>query len=150
MLNVVGNAWELINGSKYDGLCLTTNGTVKSNGACVMGRGIALEAKQKLPGIDKYLGNSIVTKGNISVHLGSIKDNTQLFSFVVKHNYYEEADIELIKLSCLQLMAWINKLDLKAVLLPRPGCGNGKLKWVDVQPIIEPLLDDRVVIVSFK
>lgn len=38
----------------------------------------------------------------------------------------------------------------ETVLLPRPGCGNGKLQWDFVKREIEDLLDDRVTIVNWK
>jgi hypothetical protein len=45
MKEVFGDAFDLI--KNYDSLCITTNGYVKNNGACVMGRGIALTAARK-------------------------------------------------------------------------------------------------------
>lgn len=36
------------------------------------------------------------------------------------------------------------------VVMPRPGCGNGGLKWEQVRPAIEPLLDDRFTVVTFQ
>lgn len=146
MLEVKGNAWDLL--KDYDSLCITTNGFVKKTGDCVMGRGIAYEAKSRIPDIEFHLGNLINQSGNNVYYLGVYKDKP-IISFPVKHNWWENADIELIKRSCIQLEQLIDEMGLEKVLLPRPGCGNGKLKWDYVKQEIEPLLSDRVVIVSF-
>lgn len=122
-------------------LCITTNGFVKNDGACVMGRGIALEAKNKVPGLDYKLGEMIKQYGNRCLRI-----KTYLWSFPVKHKWDQEADLKLIKKSCIELMQMIDKFEIKTVYLPRPGCGNGKLNWEDVEPVIAPLLDSRVVI----
>lgn len=38
----------------------------------------------------------------------------------------------------------------EAILIPKPGCGNGGLKWEDVKKQIEPLLDDRFIIIDYE
>jgi hypothetical protein len=56
---------------------------------------------------------------------------------------------ELIKKSSRELMHLIERNNWSTVLLPRPGAGNGELSWNDeVKPLIEPILGDRVIIVS--
>ena len=146
MLEVRGNAWNLL--KDYNALCLTTNGTVKANGECVMGRGIALEAKRLFPSIPKVLGRSIRANGNNAVMLGKVKD-TFIVSFPVKHHWNEVADIKLIERSAHQLVEMATVNGWTKVLIPRPGCGNGKLNWSDVKLILEPIFDDRFHIVSF-
>jgi len=148
MREIRGDIFKLLETGNFDGFCITTNGNVKSNGECVMGRGIALTCKQKFPNIAITLGNLIRIRGNHVHRLGTYKSYT-VFSFPVKHNWWEAADIELIKRSCVELTQLLDRLNLKSVLLPRPGCGNGKLNWNDVQPVIAELLDDRVVVVTF-
>lgn len=147
MRELYGDCWDLWRTAPgVTGLCITSNGTVKRDGSCVMGRGIALQVKQRVPGFDSTLGERILLKGN-HVHLFKYTV-TKFFSFPVKHNWYEVADIELIKRSCKELMALLEPSDI--VLLPRPGCGNGKLRWDDVRPAIAPLLDDRVAVVTWS
>lgn len=51
-------------GLAADVLCITTNGTLRKNGAAVMGKGCALEAKKRWPGIDDILGRLLLEKGN--------------------------------------------------------------------------------------
>lgn len=64
MKEMKGNMLDI----ECDALCITTNGFVKSNGECVMGKGIAKQIKQYFPNIPKDLGKLIKTKGN-KVHL---------------------------------------------------------------------------------
>lgn len=141
MKEIFGNAWDLY--LNYTYLAITTNGFVKMNGEAVMGRGIALQIKLRYPDMPMILGYLIKTNGNIVQHLVS-----NFISFPVKHKWFEVADIELIKRSCKQLMELLQPNE--TCLLPRPGCGNGKLDWSYVKPIIQDLLDDRVTIVHFE
>ena len=132
---------------KVPAICLTTNGSIKSNGCCVMGRGCALTAKERWSGIDKTLGQRILDNGNITQVI-VIREDTYIISFPVKHQWHEKADVELIKRSAEQLVELTNQREWEYVILPRPGCGNGKLEWKNVKPVLEPILDDRFYIVS--
>lgn len=157
MKEIYGNAWDLFDSGQFDVLFITTNGTIKKNGEGVMGRGIAAEAKNRYPDLPAELGDWLKILGNKPSVLKVIGQHssspTFLMSFPVKHNWYEQADIELIKASCefLTKRFFIGPSyeDWK-FLLPRPGCGNGHLNWEDVKKEIEPLLDDRFYIVHFK
>jgi hypothetical protein len=147
MKEVKGNAWHIID--NYDALCITTNGYIKSNGECVMGRGIALEAKKRLRTLPRTLGLAIKYHGNNVHKLFPKYRNTVIISFPVKHNWWEKADIKLIERSAHQLVKLTDKQNFKRVLLPRPGCGNGKLKWDEVKLVLEPIFDDRFYVVSY-
>lgn len=59
------------------------------------------------------------------------------------------SSMELILQSSHELIELLNKENFDSVILPRPGCGNGGLNWVDVKKEIEKILDDRVYIISF-
>ena len=57
-----GDMWD-----SYDDVnmfCITTNNAIKKNGALVMGRGIAKEAKDRFPGLDLRLGSLITHHGD--------------------------------------------------------------------------------------
>ena len=137
------NLWSLR--SQGEIIAITTNGFVKRSGEAVMGRGCAYEATQKLPNIARRLGSCITKWGNRVFYFKA----QGLITFPVKHHWAEEADLKLIAKSCAQLMHILDKFGIKAVYLPRPGCGNGRLSWDEVRPILEPLLDNRVTIVTF-
>ena len=150
MFLIKGNLWTL----PAHIVCLTTNGFVKKDGSCVMGRGCAKEAKELWPGLDFYLGRLIIANGN---HVQVLRDDPQrhVVSFPVKHNWWEEADLDLIEQSCQELQGVVNSYEedynirRAFVALPRPVCGNGKLEWKDVKPICEKYLDDRFGVVTF-
>lgn len=138
---VVGNMWDI----EADAYCITTNGFVKKNGKAVMGAGCAKEAATKWPLLPKVLGYHIQQEGNRVWCWG---ENPKLVMFPVKHNWWEKADMDLILESAYSLMAFVTMENWKKVLLPRPGCGNGKLNWEDVKAELWPILDERVWIVS--
>jgi hypothetical protein len=143
MIEVQADLWSLV---PADATVITTNGTIKSNGACVMGRGCAKEARDRFPGIDKILGKSIALIGNIVAPLG-VWGIYNIVAFPVKHSWSDEADPKLINKSVLELLVYANFMALESIILPRPGCGNGKLNWGDVKPLLAPL-DDRFIVVS--
>jgi hypothetical protein len=145
MKEVRGNLWDYY-GRIHTAICITTNGTVKSNGMCVMGRGCAKEATQRISGIALELGRKIRAVGNVVQSL----DNFKIWAFPVKHNWYETADLELIKKSALslKLIAECAAYSHYQFYLPRPGCGNGHLLWENVRPLLLDL-PDNVKVITF-
>jgi len=135
-----------------DAICVTTNGVVKKNGKAVMGAGNALQARKIFKGLDLDLGRLIKKNGNIvqiirfeMIHGKKIP----IISFPVKHNWWEKADLELIRKSLDQLSAEIKFNQWKKVILPRPGCMNGKLSWLtEVKPLLELFMDDQIYVID--
>jgi hypothetical protein len=161
MIEVVGNLWtyKLPDGRDPDVRVITTNGAIRKDGTCVMGRGCAWEASQRYPGIDKALGDLIKMHGNHVHLLRNGMNEPSLYSFPVKHHWREVADRELIKRSAFELVALTEMWD--TVVMPRPGCGNGKLRWCScingegescdgIKHVLEAILDDRYHVISFK
>jgi len=109
-----------------------------------MGKGCALEATQRVSGIAKSLGLLIEEKGNHVHYIGH-----GISSFPVKHNWWEPADLSLIKRSTHEFVQLVDMFSMKSVIIPRPGCGNGWLNWNDVKAVLESILDDRFSIISF-
>lgn len=146
MVEMFGDAWEL---SKGNVLCITTNGFVKKNGECVMGRGIASQAKERFPKLPAFLGDNLLRLGNHVYWLGKW-GKWFLISFPTKHNWWEKSDPELIKISVQELKDITGTDDCKLkIFLPRPGCSNGGLDWKDVKPLVEQL-NDQYIIVDYK
>lgn len=150
MVEKFGDIWSLAKKEPDVPVVITTNGFVKGpSGLAVMGAGIAKQAKEKWPSIEYILGSSINTKGNITSFLG-VFDGIKVISFPTKHVWWEKSDLTLIEKSARMLVVLADKFKWPKVLMTRPGCGNGKLKWEKVKLIIEPLLDDRFIVVNNK
>ena len=124
-------------------IVITTNGCVTNSGKAVMGHGIALQAKNRMSKLPKLLGYHINTYGNWVLYFKEYN----LFTFPVKHNWWDKADLQLIRQSAEQLLDHVNEKGFKKVWMVRPGCDNGRLKWENVKPVIE-FLDDRFIVVE--
>lgn len=152
MLEIRGDLWKL-SPDEYPALKLiTTNGQTRQDGACVMGRGCARQARDMIPGIDYKLGELLRKYGNRPFRLAALPDGSHLGSFPVKNHWKEYADPELIRRSAHQLVELADSFGYKAIFLPKPGAGNGKLDYhTSVRPVLERvLLGERFRIVSYR
>ena len=178
MRQLTGDLWQLADEVKPDAVAITTNGFVRKDGRAVLGRGCALEAATRYPWFPAALGLDLKLHGlrvtpftgyhhNMPYILTAfpVKPRQVIASEfnIVRHQRFHfppgkvapgwaaVADLDLIKQSATQLMMLIGDHNWRLVLLPRPGVGNGGRSWEDeVKPLIEPILDDRVVVVSYK
>ena len=142
MLETVGDIWNFRN---EGWIVITTNGIVRKDGACVMGRGVALQAKQRFARLPFELGERLRERGN---HVHSFPDYG-IVSFPVKHHWKEPADPSLIEQSARELFDLSLGVDRKFYLV-RPGCGNGQLSWETVRPLLLPWLEgDQFVVVQY-
>lgn len=160
-----------------DGLVVTTNGYLKKDGSCVMGRGCAYTANKKYKGAAEQLGHFISIKGNqvFVIHIKR-RCSRYIFSFPTKPSFGDNpmpryagkradvllsdrklypgwmcfSSIELIKESTRNLVKLVNIIGCSNIVMPRPGCGNGGLKWKEVRPILKEYLDNRFTVCHFK
>lgn len=139
------DAWKLYDKDNKYILCITTNGFIKKNGANVMGAGIAKQAKERFDNIDIIFGNLIRKNGHIVQPIGD-----RLLSFPVKDFWYNTARLDIIIESLKQLKSIALFNPDKVFILPKPGCGNGKLKWCDIKDDIDKYIVDNIIIVDFK
>lgn len=154
-----------------DALVVTTNGFVKRNGECVMGRGIAKQVADIIPQLPKDLGSKLTQLGN-KVHMFTypnfkevivtfpVKPTVQMNdgTNVVKHKQNQfklgdmvpgfavKADPYLIEKSLEDLVRLTDAMGWTNVVCPRFGCGAGELNWKDIKPMVEQYLDDRFTI----
>jgi len=135
--------WE-IHSTLKDGeyIVITTNGaTRKNDGYAIMGRGCALEATQRFPDIQKRLGIQLLRYGNHVFFCPEYK----LFTFPVKVSWEMQADLNLIRKSCQELVEEIKKEKAVHAYLAFPGVGNGRRAIDEVMPVLEPILGNAPV-----
>ena len=170
MINKTGNIFA----EECDAVCITTNGFVKNNGECVMGKGCAKAAAQQVQGLPAMLGQAIRANGNITQVIWE-QNNVKLVAFPVKPKYLRfERDDQIVshmqgkfpvgsmvpgwacKATMAQIMTSADALVVMAdqfgwskVVLPRPGCGAGELDWPRVESRLQDVLDDRFVCMTF-
>lgn len=140
MVEEIGDMWQIY--AQTDLFCITTNSTITKDDRLVMGRGIALQARDKLPGVDKYFGEQL--KYHTQLYGLIVIENfhpQRIAAFQVKYHWRETADLDLIKFSTDKLNTYITKTKPSRVDLNYPGIGNGKLSEADVFPIIVELPD---------
>lgn len=153
MKEVTGDFWKLA--KDYNTLVCTINLVVKANGELVMGAGIALEFAKNFPFLPQDFGQKI--KANIA------KPNYNLNTIITSSDFNEVTDEDYLILGIPTKIHWQDKSSLffieqslyclaetvnerAKVLMTRPGCGNGGLKWEEVRPLCEKYLDHRFTI----
>ena len=134
--------WSVLD--QTDLFLITANATIKRNGALVMGRGLAREARDRVPGLDLDAGR-LIQRIQTSTQLGGRYGLAILRApyglFQVKFHYRNTARPDLISLSVsmLKRLLWAHsdwRVDLNF-----PGIGNGKLDYLSVLPLVSVLPD---------
>ncbi len=145
MKEMKADLWEV----EADLRVITTNPVVNARGQAVMGRGCALEAKTRIPDLEYKFAWLLQAHGNRVMRLcRDSHSGAVVASFPVKHHWKDAADPDLIARSARQLVELADKFGYQRVVVPRPGCGNGKLAWQHIKPILEGILDDRFTVVT--
>lgn len=151
----IGDMWSAYDNA--DLFLITTNATIKRNGALVMGRGIARQAFDRFPGLDAVLGKQILNvcgtpsalprsgQGEYGLLVSSRWPKAKLGAFQVKWHYSQPASLDLIRCSTAMLCAWCADHPAAHIALNFPGIGNGSLHREDVLPIIAQLPDQVTI-----
>lgn len=104
----------------------------------VMGKGLALEFKNKYP-----LNFEIYKKAcdNASFNIGNLLivpvDNKFIVNFPTKKHWRNKSDLEFIKIGLEELKVAIKDFNIKSIALPKLGCGLGGLDWNEVFDLIK-------------
>jgi hypothetical protein len=142
-----GNMWDTY--STTDLFVITTNSFITAerfghDERLVMGRGIALEARNRFPDIDRRLAKLIKSKcGHLGRYYLVIDPATHIAAFQVKQDWRNPADTALILGSTNALIRWLavgaTDAGTLRVALNFPGIGNGRLSRADVLPCLSSL-----------
>lgn len=108
----------------------------------VMGKGIALQFKQKWPdnfrAYEKACKRSEVQPGHMFIYdSGGLVNPSFIINFPTKRHWRGKSRLEDITDGLTDLTAQIEKLKIKSVAIPPLGCGNGGLEWDEVSKLIQ-------------
>ena len=152
----IGNLWILAKDGATDAVVITTNGFVKSSGEAVLGKGIALQARNRWPDLEARLGAALSRFGNRPFRFRMSGLESDLVSLPTKPAYTSDgrpgwladSDLDLIVSGAVCLMEMADKFHWDRVVLPRPGVGAGRLDWDTVCPRLADVLDQRFTVLS--
>ena len=117
------------------------------NCAGVMGKGIALQAKDLFPDAYEYY-KDLCEKDEMHMgvpvlydkHSNSLqttdKEYKKLLLFPTKQHWKMSGDIVSIEKGLQWLVGNYKKCGIKSLAIPALGCGNGGLDWKDVGPLL--------------
>lgn len=109
----------------------------------VMGKGIALEYKNRYPDMfecyKKLCDEKLLDIGRLYLWKKSEK---WVLVFPTKKHWRNPSKIDYIEKGLVRFVENWDKLGCNTIAFPRLGCGNGGLKWEDVKPIMEKFLEN--------
>lgn len=128
-------------GSLLDSPAQTLVNTVNCVG--VMGKGIALEFKQRYPAMfNEYVRMCERHQVNPGVPYCYNGAGRQIINFPTKNHWKAKSRIEDIERGLIILRSHYRDWNIESLAVPPLGCGNGGLNWSDVKPLIEHYLGD--------
>lgn len=149
-----------------DCICVTTNGTIKTNGELVMGAGVAKQFYDRYNNthnIAKKLAellyggkvnlnkmHVVPTHNNVCYRAIAAENNngTHVVSFPTKNHFMDKGDLALIKRSAERMVKFADIYGLKKIIIPSPGTGCGQLNETDVYNELNKILDKRFYIIK--
>jgi O-acetyl-ADP-ribose deacetylase (regulator of RNase III) len=108
----------------------------------VMGKGIALQFKNKWPGnYDQYVAackEGRVRLGRMLIHdAGGLVKPNYIINFPTKDHWRGKSTLEFIRDGLVDLIDQVRRLKIRSLAIPPLGCGNGGLNWSQVRSMIE-------------
>jgi hypothetical protein len=132
-------------------IIITANGAIRKSGTLVMGRGAALQATQRYPGIDDECAQAIMANPESTrTHKGwwvygflVVRQLAHLQPgfgiFQVKYAWMEKADLGLIAFSVAKLNEYAQLNPGMNIRMNYPGIGNGGLARDSVEELLDCL-----------
>lgn len=114
----------------------------------VMGKGIALQFKQRWPqNFRAYVDackHRQIKSGKVFIHdMGQWAEPRYIINFPTKVHWRGESKIEYVQTGLRDLIAQVGHLGIKSIALPPLGCGNGGLEWSKVKCLIFDVFADH-------
>lgn len=106
----------------------------------VMGKGIALQFKRAYP---KMFNDYKIATRRDEIRLGSMHvwETGQIrpryiINFPTKSHWRAASKLRDIEAGLVDLIRIVSDLSITSIAVPALGCGNGGLRWSDVEPLI--------------
>lgn len=107
-----------------------------------MGKGLALQFRQAFPeNFRQYQqachNGQVQPRQMFIVPTGCLDNPRYIINFPTKCHWKNPSRLEDIKTGLQALTAEVKRLGIHSIAIPPLGCGNGRLAWSQVAPIIE-------------
>jgi hypothetical protein len=145
MLEVEGDFWDVFH--EYDAVACMTNKTVKDDGELIMGGGIAAGFKHQWNWLPYVWGQELKKDHRRDVMVTMRPHAPHLIAFPTKYHPKSRSLIPLIEKCASELAVIAKTFDWK-ILITRPGCGLGGLKWDRVRLKLRDYFDDRITVIE--
>lgn len=134
---------HLTNGNMFDINADILINTVNCVG--VMGKGVALQFKQKYPVMfEEYKEDcrrGCLYPGSVTDH--TINDGKRILNFATKNHWRDNSKYAYIETGLNNLFCILKDVQNKTIVaMPALGCGNGGLDWDNVLALIKRYLSD--------
>ena len=112
----------------------------------VMGKGIALQFKRAFPAMFREYARAAKT-GEVKLgHMhvwptGQLTGPRFIINFPTKGHWRAQSSLSDIERGLDDLVRVISELNIRSIAIPPLGCGNGGLRWSDVEPRIRAALE---------
>lgn len=124
----------------------------------VMGKGIALQFKERYPHNFSVYSQACKEKSIYPGKLLVVKDcylgnDILIINFPTKVEWYRKSEYSYIEDGLKNLVEIISMYNIRSIAIPPLGCGNGGLRWMNVKSLIEKYLNpvsDRVEIFIYE
>ncbi|KEQ30342.1 phosphatase [Pedobacter antarcticus 4BY] len=123
----------------------------------VMGKGIALQFKERFPQNFKIYADAckkgLVKVGRmLIVNEHTLEGEKIIINFPTKEQWFKKSQYRFIEEGLQALAQEIRTRNIKSIALPPLGCGNGGLNWEKIKPMINHYLSglEGVEIVVFE
>jgi O-acetyl-ADP-ribose deacetylase (regulator of RNase III) len=130
---------KYITGNLLDSKAEALINTVNTKG--VMGKGIALQFKEKFP-LNYKVYVKACKEGTIAIGklLEVMEDGKLIINFPTKIEWYRKSQYNYIEEGLKDLLRIIKQCNIRSIAIPPLGCGNGGLEWSKVKVLIEKYL----------
>ncbi len=113
----------------------------------VMGKGIALQFKERFPTNFKIYSD-VCKKGQMQVgKMLVVRENTLIgekiiINFPTKTEWFKKSQYDYIEEGLKDLVRVIDEYKIQSIAIPPLGCGNGGLKWEKVKSLMDKYLSN--------